>query len=102
MFSVETVGLLVLFIMVLYLAYKGLLLLTKYLLIVFISAILPVVLIKFFEVDLPLTIGTILVSVYLGVIGYTIYLGLSVLEVIGKSAVKLLGLKKKKKRNEEE
>ncbi|MCK4429591.1 MAG: hypothetical protein KAU95_04390 [Candidatus Aenigmarchaeota archaeon] len=97
MFGVETAGLVVLFIICLYLAYKGIILLSRYLLIVFISALFPVALIKFFGVNLPLTIGTILAFVYLGVISYTIYLGLSVIEVIGKSAVKLLGLKEKKK-----
>lgn len=98
MFGIENIGLIVLFFIFVYLVYKGVKLLIKYLIIAGISAVFPIVAIKYFGFNIPLTLGTILAFVYLGVLGYTIYLGLSLVEKIGKPVVGLAGGKKKKEK----
>ena len=97
MFDVEIAGIIFLFIIFVYLVYKGVKLLLRYLAISSISALFPVIMIIFFGVDWPLTLGTILFFTYLGVLGYTIYLSLSFIEAIVKSILKLFSGRKKKK-----
>jgi len=97
MFDIEIAGIIFLFIIFVYLVYKGVKLLLRYLAISSISALFPVIMIIFFGVDWPLTLGTILFFIYLGVLGYTIYLSLSFIEAIVKSILKLFSGRKKKK-----
>ncbi len=101
MFGIETLALIVLFFIFVYLVYKGIKLLFRYLLISGVSALFPIIAIKYLGVNWPLNLGTILVFVYLGVLGYTIYLGLSVIEKIGKPIVGLASRKKKKEKERE-
>lgn len=98
MFGIEIVALVVLFFIFVYLVYKGIKLLFRYLLIAGVSSLFPVIAIKYFGFNWPLNLGTILAFVYLGVIGYTIYLGLSVLEGVIKFFVRASGLKKNKEK----
>ncbi len=98
MLGIETVALVILFLIFVYLVYKGIKLLFRYLVIAGVSALFPVIMIKFFGVSWPLTLGTILAFVYLGILGYTIYLWLSVLEGIGKGVISVFGLKKNKEK----
>ncbi len=101
MFDIEVAGIVVLFIIFVYLVYKGVKLFLRYLAISGISALFPVILIVFFRVDWPLTLGTILFFTYLGILGYTIYLSLSFIEAIVKSISKLFSGGKKKKADED-
>ncbi|RLJ02631.1 MAG: hypothetical protein DRP10_00665 [Candidatus Aenigmatarchaeota archaeon] len=98
MLDVATIGLIVLLFIFIYLVYKGIKLLFRYLLIAGISAIFPIVAVKYLGFSFPLNLGTILVFVYLGVLGYTIYLCLSVIEKIGKPIIGVLSSKKKKEK----
>jgi hypothetical protein len=91
-----------LFFIFIYLVYQGVKLLFRYLIIAFASALFPIVLIKLFGMALPLTLGTILAFVYLGIIAYTIYLVLGLAEKIGKFIAKLFGGSKKKKEESED
>ncbi|RLI99241.1 MAG: hypothetical protein DRP06_03830 [Candidatus Aenigmatarchaeota archaeon] len=100
MFDLEVAGIVVLFLIFVYLVYKGVELLLRYLAISCISALFPVIMIVFFGVDWPLNLGTILFFVYLGILGYTIYTGLSFIEMIVKSISKLFSDGKKKKAEE--
>ncbi len=97
MFDIEIAGIVVLFLIFVYLVYKGVKLLLRYLAISTISALFPVIMIVFFGVDWPLNLGTILFFVYLGILGYTIYISLSFIEAIIKSISKLFSDGKKKK-----
>ena len=98
MLDIATIGLIILLVIFIYLVYKGIKLLFKYLLIAGISAIFPVIAVKYLGFSFPLNMETILVFVYLGILGYTIYLSLSVIEKAGKSLVNLFGSKKKKEK----
>jgi len=100
MLDIATIGLIILLVIFIYLVYKGIKLLFKYLLIagIGISAIFPVIAVKYLGFSFPLNMETILVFVYLGILGYTIYLSLSVIEKVGKSLVNLFGSKKKKEK----
>ncbi len=101
MFDIEIAGVIFLFIIFVYLVYKGVKLLLKYFAIASISASFPIILIVFFGVDWPLNLGTILFFIYLGILGYTIYLSLSFIEAIVKSVSKLFSGGNKKKKEEE-
>ena len=65
-------------------AYRGIKLLFRFLIIVFLSAIFPIILIKIFKFDMVLNLDTILYFVYLGLTAYIVYLILSTIEIIGK------------------
>jgi len=91
----EILAFVALFFIFIYLVYYGIQLLLKYLIIVIASAVFPYILTKFFGVNIPLTLGTILAFVYLGIIGYTIYLCLGIIEKICKSITRVFRSKKK-------
>lgn len=97
MLDLEIAGIVVLFLIFVYLVYKGVKLLLRYLAISSISALFPVIMILLFGIDWPLNLGTILFFIYLGILGYTIYLSLSIIESLVKSISKLFSGGKKKK-----
>jgi hypothetical protein len=98
MFGLENFALIALFFIFVYLIYKGIKLLFRYLLIAGVSAAFPIIAIKYLGFSWPLTLGTILAFVYLGILGYTIYLGLSIVEKIGKPIIGIVSGKKKKEK----
>lgn len=95
MFSLELLALIALFFIFIYVVYQSIRLLFRYLIIAFTSALFPIILVKFFDVNLPLNLSTILIFIYLGITGYTIYLSLSIIEKIGKGIIKIFRKKKK-------
>jgi hypothetical protein len=94
MFDLELLALIGLFFIFIYIVYQGIRILLRYLIIAFASALFPFVLVKLFGVDIPLNLSTILVFIYLGIIGYSIYLGLGVVEKIARFVVRLFRGKK--------
>ena len=73
----------------------------RYLVIAVASAIFPFVLVRFFGVDLALTVSTVIAFVFLGIFAYTIYIGLGFIEKIAKGIIKLFGLGKREEEKRE-
>ena len=84
MFNLELLALIGLLFIFIYLVYLGIKILLSFIIIAFASALFPFILVKLFGMDIPLNLSTVLIFVYLGILGYSIYLGLSIIEKIIK------------------
>ena len=95
MFNLELLALIGLLFIFIYLVYLGIKILLRFVIIAFASALFPFILVKLFGVDIPLNLSTILIFVYLGILGYSIYLGLSIIEKIIKFVFGIFRSRKK-------
>ncbi|MBN2095223.1 MAG: hypothetical protein JW727_04190 [Candidatus Aenigmarchaeota archaeon] len=102
MFDVALLVVVGFFVLFVYLFYRAMKLFVKFIAVVGISALFPVILVKVFGVGWNLTTELMLSFVMIGVMGFFIYYGLAILEVLTKSftdsAKIAFGVNKKRRR----
>lgn len=92
------------FVLFLYLLYRAVKLFVKFVAFVGLSALFPIIAVKVFGVNWDLTAELIVSFAMLGVLGFFVYYGLSLLEALTRSVVDsskdTLGVDKKRRRGE--
>jgi hypothetical protein len=101
MFDVVIFGALIMFGLFVYLLYRAAKLFVKFVAFVGIAALFPIIMVKVFNIGWTLTKDLIIQWALLGVVGFFVYYGLSILETFSKyfmdSSKTALGVDKKKR-----
>jgi hypothetical protein len=101
MLDLAIIGLVFVALIAIYLFFKAIELLSKFLIVVAVSAVFPIIAVKIFNVGWNLSADLVASFVILGALGFVIYYGLAVLELFLKPIIKSFGFFKKKKKGKD-